>query len=346
MVLSDLLRAIVALGFLFIQHPHQIWILYVLTAVQAAVGGVFHPARSAMLPAVVSRSELATANSLSSINFALMQALGSGIGGLAVGVIGVYPTFVVDSATFVVSGILSLCVPARLGRPRPDGGSGEPREHRSLRADVRDGLHYMRSDVEVTLLALHKGANALTISGGLNVLSVSIAQTRFPLGADGGVSVGLLLCATGVGTGIGPVLARGLMRDSEPRMRYLLGLSYIVSSLGMMLIAPMIGMSLVVVGLIIRAIGGGMMFMMTNQLLALRVPGHLRGRIFSVDFAARNLGGALGIVLVSAMIEGGTSIERTTWTLAVMGLVPGVLWLWWTWHRQAHHADTPAVRGA
>ena len=50
LILCDIVRAVIVLGFLLVREPNHVWLLYVLTAAQLAVSGFFYPARTAMLP--------------------------------------------------------------------------------------------------------------------------------------------------------------------------------------------------------------------------------------------------------------------------------------------------------
>ena len=46
---TDLLRAVVVFGFLFVRDPGDVWLLYALTALQLGISGFFFPARNAIL---------------------------------------------------------------------------------------------------------------------------------------------------------------------------------------------------------------------------------------------------------------------------------------------------------
>jgi Na+/melibiose symporter-like transporter len=46
LILTDILRAVTVVGFLFVREPGHIWLLYALTAVQLALSGFFFPARN------------------------------------------------------------------------------------------------------------------------------------------------------------------------------------------------------------------------------------------------------------------------------------------------------------
>ncbi|MDH3944615.1 MAG: MFS transporter, partial [Anaerolineae bacterium] len=64
MIASDLLRGIIVLGFLLVDSPEKVWMLYLFGFLQASVGTFFTPARAALLPNIVPREGLLAANSI------------------------------------------------------------------------------------------------------------------------------------------------------------------------------------------------------------------------------------------------------------------------------------------
>src|ERR1041384_5949097 len=58
MIGSDIVRAIVVLGFLFLRRPDQMWLVYVLTVFQLAFSTFFEPAKTAAIPSIVFDREL------------------------------------------------------------------------------------------------------------------------------------------------------------------------------------------------------------------------------------------------------------------------------------------------
>src|SRR6201988_5471403 len=52
MIVFDLLRAVVVLGFLFVRRADQLWIIYVLTVFQLAFYTFFEPAKTAAIPSI------------------------------------------------------------------------------------------------------------------------------------------------------------------------------------------------------------------------------------------------------------------------------------------------------
>ena len=50
MIVSDLLRFIVVLGFLFVEDQSTLWFIYALVVIEISLSGFFEPARSAIIP--------------------------------------------------------------------------------------------------------------------------------------------------------------------------------------------------------------------------------------------------------------------------------------------------------
>src|SRR5918911_3714236 len=53
MIVSDLLRAAVVLGFLFVRRADQMWLVYTLTVLQLIFSTFFEPAKTAAIPSLV-----------------------------------------------------------------------------------------------------------------------------------------------------------------------------------------------------------------------------------------------------------------------------------------------------
>src|ERR1041385_5636533 len=96
MIWSDLLRALVVLGFLFVRRADQLWIIYVLTVLQLALSTFFEPAKTAAVPSLVADRELVAANSISSVTWSVMLTLGAAIGGIITGWFGTNAAFILD----------------------------------------------------------------------------------------------------------------------------------------------------------------------------------------------------------------------------------------------------------
>jgi MFS family permease len=325
LVLSDIARAVVVLGFLVVRDPAMVWLLYVLTAVQLAISGFFFPARNALLPDIVSRRELGAANALSSATWSVMLALGAAAGGVVAGLWGIYPAFVIDSLTFLVSAFFL----ARI-RYTPQG---EELLSRTAKAAVRqylDGLGFLKRHADIFFIALHKGTMSLAVSGTFQVVMVVLAEQVFVIGDGGGTSLGIMYAVTGIGTGLGPILARRFTGDRERPLRSMLFWGYIIAGAGLAISAPLVNFGWVLFGSLFRAVGAGINWVFSTQLLFQLLPDKVRGRVFATEFALVTLANAAGAALIGWMLDHTQlGVSGILWWISGVTLLPGFLWLAW-----------------
>jgi MFS family permease len=314
------------LGFLFVRNTADIWLLYALTAIQLSISGFFFPARNAILPDIVDSRELGAANALSAATWSVMLAFGAALGGIVAGGWGIYPAFIVDALTFLLSALfiyqIDYSTPASLAE-----------SDRTLRAALRqyvDGLRYLRQHADITAIALHKAAFALAAGGPLQVIQVVLAEQVFVIGEGGGTGLGLIYAVAGVGTGIGPIIARRFTGDRDQPLRVALAVSYAIAALGFVIMAPLASFELILVGTLLRAVGGGIGWVFSTQLLLQTVPNYVRGRVFSSEFALFTLFNAAGTAVGGWALDAQwITISDTFWWMTVLTLVPGLLWTLW-----------------
>src|SRR5436189_1214578 len=120
MIAADIMRAVVVLGFLLVRRPDQMWLVYLLTVLQLSFSTFFEPAKTAVIPSIVSDRELVPANAIAAVTWSVMLTLGAAVGGFVAGLFGTNVAFVLDSLTFVASAILiaSVHFPHRPKRPK------------------------------------------------------------------------------------------------------------------------------------------------------------------------------------------------------------------------------------
>ncbi len=331
----------VVFGFLLVREPGHVWLLYVLTALQLAISGVFFPARNAILPDIVAPADIGAANALSSTTWSVMLSLGAALGGLVTGEWGIYPAFVIDGLSFVLSAWFVYRL--RYTHTPPLGGHGGVG---AALGQYVEGLRYLKQNADVFFITLLKALAGLSISGGFQVVQVVLAERIFVMGEGGGTSLGLMYAAVGIGTGIGPIWARRFTGDRVRPLRWAIVLGFVMAAVGLLLIAPLTSFGLVLFGSLLRGIGAGIIWVFSTQLLLELTPNVVRGRVFSNDFAAQTLTNA-----ISAGV-GGWLLDRTN--LGVPGMLVGMTVLtvmfaavWGAWTvRQATTDDPRGKPGA
>lgn len=333
LIVADVVRAVVVLGFLFVRSPANIWLLYALTAVQLGMQGVFFPARNAILPDIVSSRELGAANALTSTTWSVMLAFGAAVGGLVAGGWGVYPAFIIDSLTFLLSAmfIAQVRYERREARSVPSAGKGA---FRSTFTDYLDGLRYLLEHPDILVITLHKGALGLFVVGAYEVIQVAIAKEVFVIGEAGGISLGIFYATVGVGTGVGPIVARYFTGDRDQALRRVLLLAYIAMAAGLAILSTLASLELALLGVLLRAAGGGTVWVMSTQLLLQLVPDSVRGRVLSTEFAFLTLSMAVSAGLSGwALDSTGIGIAGALEWMAWMTLLPALLWGSWLFHQ-------------
>jgi len=330
LIVADLLRGIIVLGFLFIRTPEQAWLLYVLSAIQLAFSGVFFPARNSIIPDIVSLTELGAANAISTTTWSVMLSLGAAIGGIVAGQWGIYPAFVVDSLSFFLSAFFISRVqythqPAHVEEAEAEMHILEIAYHQYV-----DGLKYLKGHRDTFFITLHKSSMSLLANGALQVLMVPLAQQVFVIGESGGTSLGLLYAIAGVGTGIGPIVARVFTGDRDRALRVALVISYAVMVVGLAITAPLASFALVLLGTLIRSLGGGINWTFSTQLLLTTVPDKVRGRVFSSEFAMFTLSSAIGSAAGGWLLDNtGLGFSGIVWWMTGLIAIPGILWFVW-----------------
>src|SRR6476620_5298805 len=175
MIVSDLARALVVLGFLFVRRADQLWIIYVLTVLQLGLSTFFEPAKTAAIPSIVSDGELVAANAISSVTWSVMLTLGAAIGGVITGWFGTNAAFILDAFSYLISAalIFSVRLPKRPARERRKLSLGQALGI----TETLEGARYVKRRPRVLALLLVKPAWGL--GGGIMTLLAVFGERIF-----------------------------------------------------------------------------------------------------------------------------------------------------------------------
>ena len=325
LIAADVTSAVTVTGFLLVRNPSDVWLLYTLTAIQFGISGFFLPTRNAILPDVVSPQELGIANALGSATWSVMLALGAAIGGMVAGTWGIYIAFVIDGFTFLLSGAFIVQIRLRTVKER----DVSDKTTSGVLKEYTDGLRYLCMNPDTLIIALHKTAVGLLMFSGFQIALVKIAKEIFVVGVGGAISLGLIYGVNGIGTGIGPIIARHFTGDRDRPLRFCLIVGYIIGAIGLSIMAPLIHFGFVLLGAMLRGVGGGIVWVFSTQLLLHLTPSEVRGRVFATEFALFTLMGATGSAIAGGALDASFGVSDLLWWMAGLILIPGVLWLFW-----------------
>jgi len=218
MVVCNLLLALTLAPLLLVEGIGAVWIIYVVALVQSSIGQFFGPAENALLPALVGKEKLASANALNALNNNLARLIGPAAGGLVVGTFGLTGVVLFDLASYLTAALLIALITAS-SRVVPDQAPVSGRNAlRRWGREWREGLaHVRRNRIAALLLAVM----ALT-SLGEGTFSVLLAPFVSEAFAGGAPQLGWVLSAQAVGGIVGGVLIGWLGSRAAPV--YLLGI--------------------------------------------------------------------------------------------------------------------------
>ncbi|HSE23044.1 MAG TPA: MFS transporter [Pyrinomonadaceae bacterium] len=330
MIISDLLRAVVVLGFLFVKRADQLWIIYVLTVFQLGLSTFFEPAKTAAIPSIVEDRELVTANAISSVTWSVMLTLGAAIGGLITGWFGTNAAFILDAFSYLLSAALiaSIKVPKRKKRARQKLSLG-----RVLGVtETLEGVSYVKSRPRVLALLLVKPAWGL--GGGILTLLPVFGERIFPVGKSAATGIGVLFAARGIGTAVGPIVARRIAGEGETQIETSIGVAFIIGGIFYIAFGNAVGFVFALIVLGIAHCGGSILWVFSTVLLQQSVQDNFRGRVFAAELALLTLTMAASNYATGEFLDRLHYSPRTVTTaIGIFFLLPGITWFltrrWW-----------------
>lgn len=330
MIVSDLLRAAIVLGFLAIDRAAEVPLLYLLIVAQVVAGSVFEPARAASLPNVTRPRELVTANALASATWSAMLALGAAAGGVAAEQLGLRTVFVVDSATYLVSAffVWRTVIPQQTEAPEPGAAGSRLAVARAIArraaAKVADGWRYLRRHPPAGRMALAKASWSLG-GGGLVYLLALLGGEVSP--AAQATGIGALFAVRGLGTGLGPILARRFFLDSA-RWPSVMGWAVVLSGLAYATVAAMPWSWWVIAPVVVAHAGSGANWVLSTVELQRRTEDRFRGRAFATEWLLVTAADSVSILAASLLLEAGwLSLAGGFALCAALQIACGALWL-------------------
>jgi MFS family permease len=330
MIVSDILRAIVVLGFLLVRRPEQVWLVYALTILQLVFSTFFEPAKTAVIPSIVSGRELLTANAISSVTWSVMLTLGAAFGGVVTGWFGTDAAFILDSLTYLASALLvaSVRFPRRPVRVKTKLTIGKALGI----TDTLEGARYVWQRPRVFALMMVKPAWG--VGGGILTLLAVFGENVFPVGGKAAIGIGILYAARGIGTAIGPILVRRLKGEARESMQRSIGTAFLIGGIGYIAFGSATSFTLAIIVLMFAHAGGSIIWVNSTVLLQRAVEDNFRGRVFAAELALLTLAMAASNYATGELLDRFHFSPRTiTIGIGIFFLLPGLLWFatrrWW-----------------
>lgn len=338
MITSDVVRALVALGFILALTHRANWLLYLFSALLMVASPFFTAGRSAILPTIASAEELHTANSLTQTTQWTTLTVGTFLGATVVA-IGYKWAFVFNALSFV----FSAWAISNLRAPQGKG-------FRSLRKDLteadvvrpwheyREGLRYMRSVPLVLAIAL-LAVGWATGGGAAQILFTLFGEVVFHGGAAG---IGVIWGCAGIGLLLGGAFANWLGRRlSFEGYKRLVFVNYLVHGGAYVLFSQMRRFELALVFITLSRAAIAINSVLNYSYLLRTVSNQYRGRVFATMETF-----TWGMMMISMMGAGVASTHYSPRTIgAVAGLLSSTTAVFWGWANWAGRLPQPEFAG-
>lgn len=338
MILSDLIRAVVALGFILTVNRPDAWLVYVLSGLLMLASPFFSAGRASILPAIATKEELHTANSLTQTTQWTTLSVGAFLGGASVTQFGYTWAFAFNSLSFLVS---ALCI-SRLSL----AGRGFRAARRALtEAEVVrpwheyvEGLRYMRSHALIFGIAL-VAVGWATGGGAAQILFSIFGELVFKRGPAG---IGVIWGCAGIGLLCGGAIAHRVgRRIGFQNYKRAISICYICHGGAYIVFSQMrsFGWALVFIA-ISRAAVGVSSVLNTGQLLR-HVADEYRGRVFSTIESMQ-----WSVMMISMTLAGAASQRWDPRTIgAIAGALSSTTAIFWGWANLTGRLPEPASEG-
>lgn len=328
LIVSDALRAVVALGPIFVTSPQRVWWLYTLTFFLASASPFFNAGRLALIPSITEANEILSANSITQATHSTTLGVGSALAGLLIAPLGFRNAFILNALSYAgsawfISRIRFQPRNASAGTGRDEGieATTSPRRE-GVWNEYREGLRYIsREPLLMGILLL--GVGWATGGGAMQVLFSIFGDLIFHRGAFG---IGILYGAAGIGLALAAAVANRFgHRLSFVGYKRLLTVCYV--SYGTLYIAFSQMRSFWTAVLLI---GLSRYFIGTSSVLNLSrlmriVPDEFRGRVFATNETM-----TLTTMLISMLLAGSLAAVFGARTVALAaGTLSGLTGIWW-----------------
>jgi MFS family permease len=303
---------------------HSLAVGTVCYALFLLVGQLSGPASIRVLYSSLSADQRAAGNALIGAVSGISTVVGAAIGGIGVATMGVVSCFV------LAAGIQAVAVGA-LFLLRPVAVRGDT--HPNFRRSLVEGLTAIRGyplAASIILIGIAWGL----IGGGYDVL-IGLYGTHV-LRGGGGVAVGVLYAADGIGVLVGTIVALRLRRHK----RGWYALAYVLQGVLWAVFALSDDLGQAIPALLLMRVASGVIIALDTTLLLATVPDRLHGRVYALHTTTYGAVGQVSLAVTGALLLS-VSPRMVTLGAGVASIVAGAIW--WLAVARTNPVDRQAV---
>lgn len=341
MIIADILRAGIALLFLFVVDEKGLWLAYGASVLLSGATSFFDGAKNAAVPNITGEDGLLSGTALMISTRFILMAVGAALGGVAALVFGYKIAFLINSASFLISAVFIWFIPAESMRERApelrrlEYGQRGIKAFLSLvndfRKQITEGVKYtLQNRFAMTILMLNimwavgGGATNIVFEGlGVQIFSKVGYSPDFVYAA--------LLTANGIGLSVGVLIAHRIGAFVELRnlTRGFMGWALVAHGVLFAIAGLLPTLWLVAVFVIFSRIVIGAQFVVQETMFQRSIPDYIRGRISTLDRGAEITMFGISSYLAGLALLKFTAPQVTLVSGCLAGAA-GFVWLWRT----------------
>lgn len=199
-ILSYTVRGIIVLitAFLYKYELLRPVHLFIFTIANSTMETIMSPATISILPAMIKKEDMLSANSVSSSIYRLFELIGTGVAGIFIGLLGIWGAILIDSITFFSAALLMTLIAYNHIKIEDEGLNVK-----SYLRDLKEGFMYLKNNYIIRLTIIMFAAINFCLSP-INVLMTVFAKDILKGGPE-------VLSLMGMAFAIGSILGGLLM---------------------------------------------------------------------------------------------------------------------------------------
>ncbi|MBI4165298.1 MAG: MFS transporter [Acidobacteria bacterium] len=323
MIASDIVRTVIALGFIATTRYHKTWLLYLLSALLMVCSPFFTSGRTSILPTITSSEELHTANSLTQTTQWTTITIGTMAAGFSAAFLGLQWAFVLNAFSFLFS---AWCISQLQTEGSFRAKRGALTESAVVRPwhEYKEGLRYMKSSPLILGIAL-VGVGWATGGGAAQILFTLFGDQVFKRGPAG---IGVIWSFAGMGLLVGGAIGHYAgKRTTFEWYKRLVSIGFILHGGAYVIFSQMQYFGVALLFIALSRVGVAIASVLNISQMLRHVPDEFRGRVFST---AESLTWAT--MMVSMAMAGAASQYYGPRSIAfVAGILSSTTAIFWGW---------------
>ena len=325
MIFSNVVQIGLALTFLLVDGEEDMWWLITVSGIMMLSHGFYVTAERAALPNIVDEEDLLTANAIDSASWSASLCIGAMLGGIVVSEWGTDIAFILDSLTFAIGAIILL--PMKIPQTVDENLKG-PIFSTAIQ-NIKTGWDRISGDPRLLRLVFAKSSWNLAGAGLAGVFLVLAGGDLDGYGAAFGF--GLFFFARGIGTGIGPLVARTLFKD-QTKWPSLIGLLVSLSGVFYFFVGISLDMALpiTIVLIILAHAASGANWVLSTVLTQMWVEDEVRGRVFSMDMLILGASATFSTTIAGFLVENyNLALDKGMMIFSLIMIFSGLVFTFW-----------------